>query len=49
MPTIEEFLDHLEASQLVPAALVAKLRERVAGARTPVDPRTVAKYLIDRR
>ncbi len=48
MPTIEEFLDHLEASQLAPAALVAKLRERVAGARTAVDPRTVAKYLIDR-
>lgn len=48
MPTIEEFLDHLEASQLAPAALVAKLRERVAGARAAVDPRTVGKYLIDR-
>ncbi|MGD9645288.1 MAG: protein kinase [Pirellulales bacterium] len=48
MLKIEAFLDHLEASQLAPAALVAKLRQRVAGARQTVDPRTVGKYLIER-
>ncbi|MBX9791817.1 MAG: protein kinase [Pirellulales bacterium] len=47
MAPIDEFLDHLDTSQLVPAALVAKLRQRVADARQAVDPRTVGKYLID--
>jgi serine/threonine protein kinase/outer membrane protein assembly factor BamB len=48
MLSTTEFISALEQSNLFTADLIARIRKRVAESRGTVDPRSIAKYLIDK-
>ncbi|MBX3412736.1 MAG: protein kinase [Pirellulales bacterium] len=46
---IDEFLNVLRRSSLLPADLLAKVSRRANESKTPVDPRSVAKWLVEKQ
>ncbi|MBL9124483.1 MAG: protein kinase [Planctomycetaceae bacterium] len=45
---IDAFLRALEQSNLLPADLLARVKQRVADGKQSIDPRSVAKWLVDK-